>query len=73
MVHGSESMETICANQSKEEKKVATLEGYEGGTARALTLWQETYGTDLSLCLTDTYSSEVFFKVRFFLPVISRH
>jgi len=41
---------------------VAALKGYEGGTAHALSLWQETYGTNLSICLTDTFSSEIFFR-----------
>jgi len=41
---------------------ISTLEDYERGTARALALWQETYGMDLSICLTDTFSSEIFFK-----------
>jgi len=41
---------------------VATAEGYERGTTRALSLWQSTYGKHLSICLTDTFSSEIFFK-----------
>jgi len=41
---------------------VASSEGYEGATARALALWQQTYGANLSICLTDTFSSEIFFK-----------
>lgn len=42
---------------------VAAMEGYEGSNARALEEWEATYpGGQLSIALTDTFNSDIFFK-----------
>lgn len=41
---------------------VGALQGYEHANGRALDLWQSTYPDALLLALTDTFSTEVFFK-----------
>ena len=42
---------------------VATAKGYENANTVALRMWQETYGNVLLVALTDTFSSDAFFKV----------
>jgi nicotinate phosphoribosyltransferase len=37
--------------------------GYEHANAKALDLWHEIYGTDNLIALTDTFTTEAFFKV----------
>ena len=49
--------------------QVGALKGYEGANAKALALWQETYPNHSFVALTDTFSTEVFFRVC--LPVLS--
>jgi nicotinate phosphoribosyltransferase len=41
---------------------VGTLQGYEHAHGRALDLWQSTYPNALLLALTDTFSTEAFYK-----------
>ncbi|KAI5832025.1 nicotinate phosphoribosyltransferase [Schizophyllum commune Tattone D] len=41
---------------------VATAKGYENANTVALRMWQETYGNVLLVALTDTFSSDAFFK-----------
>ncbi|KAH9945496.1 nicotinate phosphoribosyltransferase [Epithele typhae] len=41
---------------------IGALKGYEHVNAMALTTWQETYADALQIALTDTFSTEVFFK-----------
>ena len=41
---------------------VGALQGYEHANGRALDLWQSVYPNSLLLALTDTFSSEAFFK-----------
>jgi nicotinate phosphoribosyltransferase len=41
---------------------MAALNGYEGANAKALDLWQKTYTDNLLVALTDTFSTEVFFR-----------
>ncbi|KAF9803225.1 hypothetical protein IEO21_09719 [Rhodonia placenta] len=41
---------------------VGALKGYEHANALGLTLWEAVYPKDLLLALTDTFSTEVFFK-----------
>lgn len=43
---------------------VAVLKGYEHANGKALDLWEEVYPDVLLLALTDTFSTEVFFRVR---------
>lgn len=43
--------------------QVGALKGYEHANAIALTLWETVYPNALLLALTDTFSTEVFFKV----------
>jgi nicotinate phosphoribosyltransferase len=43
--------------------QVAALKGYENANGKALDLWEEVYPDVLLLALTDTFSTEVFFKV----------
>jgi nicotinate phosphoribosyltransferase len=40
----------------------AVLYGYENANKIALENWQKVYGNDLSIALTDTYTTDVFFK-----------
>ena len=42
---------------------VAVLKGYENANGKALDLWEEVYPDVLLLALTDTFSTEVFYKV----------
>lgn len=41
---------------------VAALTGYDDANIRALRLWEETYHDTLLVALTDTFSTQVFFK-----------
>lgn len=41
---------------------------YKDATGTALDLWSRLYGESLSITLTDTFSTEVFYRVR-----VSRH
>ncbi|KAI5988892.1 Quinolinate phosphoribosyl transferase [Pisolithus marmoratus] len=41
---------------------VAALTGYDDANIRALRLWEETYSDMLLVALTDTFSTQVFFK-----------
>ena len=43
--------------------QVAALKGYAYANATALALWEEVYPDALQLALTDTFSTNVFFKV----------
>jgi nicotinate phosphoribosyltransferase len=43
-------------------RKVAALRGYENANAIALDLWEEVYPESLLFALTDTFSTEAFFK-----------
>lgn len=43
--------------------KIGALKGYEHANATALTLWEDVYPDALHLALTDTFSTEVFYKV----------
>ena len=45
--------------------------GYENANAKALDLWQEIYGTENLTALTDTFTTEVFFKVFIYIHVLS--
>ena len=40
------------------------MKGFEHANALALDLWEDVYPDDLHLALTDTYSTEAFYKVR---------
>jgi hypothetical protein len=48
--------------------QVAALKGYEDANSVAMNLWEEVYPNALLIALTDTFSSEAFFKV--FIPSI---
>lgn len=37
--------------------------GYKNANAKALDLWQQVYGTENLVALTDTFTTEAFFKV----------
>jgi len=37
--------------------------GYEHANTKALDLWHEVYGNNLLIALTDTFTTEMFFKV----------
>jgi len=41
---------------------VAALKGYEAANSVAMDLWEEVYPNALLIALTDTFSSETFFK-----------
>lgn len=41
---------------------VAALTGYDDANIRALRLWEETYPNELLVALTDTFSTQAFFK-----------
>ncbi|EGN99004.1 hypothetical protein SERLA73DRAFT_108274 [Serpula lacrymans var. lacrymans S7.3] len=41
---------------------VAALRGYEHANSTALDLWEQVYPSDLLVALTDTFSTEVFYK-----------
>lgn len=43
--------------------QVAALKGYENANSIAMDLWEEVYSNALLIALTDTFSSETFFKV----------
>lgn len=47
--------------------KVAALRGYENVNGLALDLWEEVYPKDPLIALTDTFSTDVFYKVKLFL------
>ncbi|KAL1745921.1 Quinolinate phosphoribosyl transferase [Schizophyllum fasciatum] len=51
---------------------VATASGYEDANTRALRLWQQTYKDVLLVALTDTFSSDAFFKNFAASPDIAR-
>ena len=44
-------------------RKVAALHGYEGANSRALDFWEEVYDKGPLIALTDTFSTEAFYKV----------
>ena len=39
------------------------MKGYEHANGTALELWEQTYPNALQIALTDTFSTEAFFKV----------
>ncbi len=43
---------------------MGALRGYEHANATALELWEKTYPNVLQIALTDTFSTEAFYKVR---------
>jgi hypothetical protein len=43
--------------------KIAALKGYEDANGIALDLWTQVYSSSLLVALTDTFSTDVFFRV----------
>lgn len=52
------------------DQKVAALGGYENANARALDFWEEVYPTGPLIALTDTFSTEAFYKVGTFPSLV---
>lgn len=50
---------------------MGALTGYEHANATALELWEKTYPNVLQIALTDTFSTEAFYKVS--EPLAARH
>ena len=67
MVHGCEYLvwccEILSAGTDRIDAQVGALQGYDNANAIALELWEKTYPNALQIALTDTFSSEAFFKV----------
>jgi hypothetical protein len=45
---------------------IGAMLGYEHANAKALDLWHDVYGSENLVALTDTFTTEAFFKVSFF-------
>jgi hypothetical protein len=66
MVHGSKSasINISITPLINSWAQLASLNGYEGVHNRALTMWEEVYPDALLVALTDTFTTQAFFKVR---------
>jgi hypothetical protein len=63
VVHGCKQLPYSSLLTCPNEVQVAALKGYEDANSVAMNLWEEVYPDALLIALTDTFSSEAFFKV----------
>ncbi len=67
MVHGCEDPSPLkCITAYSRLLKVAALRGYENANGMALDLWETVYPDGPLIALTDTFSTESFYKVRIY-------